>query len=98
MFRTVPVSNLVICHCLVPNSDSVILATMDGTILSFDQVLAQDIYVLFQELDVATAPSSSLTRSAPETSMYSFRKYYLFLIILSFDQVLIRDICVLFRN
>jgi hypothetical protein len=28
----------VICHCLVPNSDSVILATMDGTILSFDQV------------------------------------------------------------
>ena len=36
--RTVTLSNLVICHCLVPNSDSVILGTMDGTILSFDQV------------------------------------------------------------
>ena len=30
--------NCVVCHALVPNSDNVLLATIDGTIFTFDQV------------------------------------------------------------
>jgi hypothetical protein len=36
--RTVIVSNVVICHALVPLSDSVLLGTVDGAIFTFDQV------------------------------------------------------------
>ena len=31
-------SNCVVCFALVPNSDNVLLATIDGTIFTFDQV------------------------------------------------------------
>ena len=37
-FRTVTVSNCIVCHALVPNSDNVLLATIDGSIFTFDQV------------------------------------------------------------
>jgi len=36
--RLVTVNNCIVCHAFVPNSDNVILATVDGTILTFDQV------------------------------------------------------------
>ena len=36
--RTVIVPNVVICHALVPLSDSVLLGTVDGAIFTFDQV------------------------------------------------------------
>ena len=36
--RSVVVSNCIVCHATVPNSDNVILAAMDGTIFTFDQV------------------------------------------------------------
>ena len=32
------VPNVVICHALVPLSDSVLLGTVDGAIFTFDQV------------------------------------------------------------
>ena len=36
--RSLAVSNTVVCHALIPNSDNVLLATADGTIFTFDQV------------------------------------------------------------
>ena len=38
MSRSVIVSNCVVCHALIPNSDNALLATIDGTIFTFDQV------------------------------------------------------------
>ena len=37
-FRWVKVNNCVVCHALIPQSDNVLLATIDGTIITFDQV------------------------------------------------------------
>jgi hypothetical protein len=39
IFRSVSISNCIICHALVPNSDNVLLGSIDGTIFTFDQVL-----------------------------------------------------------
>ena len=36
--RTVTISNVVICHAIVPQSDNVLLGTVDGAIFTFDQV------------------------------------------------------------
>ena len=36
--RWVKVNNCVVCHALIPQSDNVLLATIDGTIITFDQV------------------------------------------------------------
>ena len=36
--RSVIVSNVVICHALIPHSDNVLLGTVDGAIFTFDQV------------------------------------------------------------
>ena len=31
-------NNCVVCHALIPQSDNVLLGTIDGTIITFDQV------------------------------------------------------------
>jgi len=36
--RSVSVSNCIICHALIPNSDNVLLGSIDGTIFTFDQI------------------------------------------------------------
>ena len=36
--RSLTISNSVVCHALIPNSDNVLLATADGSIFTFDQV------------------------------------------------------------
>ena len=41
--RSLSVSNHIVCHALIPNTDIVILGSVDGTIFIFDQVLNTEI-------------------------------------------------------